>query len=80
MMQIGPYTLIALLVAILLFGVAMAYRASRTIVGIVLVLVGLPVTVTGSGAFIGVPILLAAAVLFYTVYAERRRLRHSGGS
>jgi len=79
-MQIGPYTLIALLVAILLFGVAMAYRASRTIVGIVLVLVGLPVTVTGSGAFIGVPILLAAAVLFYTVYAERRRLRHSGGS
>lgn len=78
MTQIGPYTIIALLVAVILIGVAMAYRGSRTIVGVVLVLIGLPLTVTGSGAFVGVPILLVAMVLFYTVYVERRKLRRAG--
>ena len=75
-MQIGPYTIIALLVAVILIGVAMAYRGSRTIVGVVLAIIGLALTMTGSGAIVGVPILLVATLLFYSVYAERRKLRN----
>jgi hypothetical protein len=78
-MHLDAFTLAGLAIALAVFIAALVYQPGRGILAAILAVVGLVMLFSVSGAFLGMPMVLAAAALLYWVYAERRRLRrHSG--